>query len=470
MDFFNKKKVATLENEIKQLKETIKIQSENLDNCLDKNKTLKEEYTSQANKYKPIIDIEQEVSKAQYELTEKKKECFHLKRSYEENKAIYDDLKKEITQFRDIKEMAEYGLYEPIFNYEDSETFKKAILLNKEKQKLLISQGLAAKCYTDWVVSNSKKKGEVMTKRQIKLMLRAFNGECNSFISKVKWNNLLTIDNRILSSFNAINNQGKSNDIMLQMDYLELKREELRLTHEYHLKKQQEKEERREINARIREEEKAQRDFEKAQREAEKEEKRYQKALEEAQKALGLVSGEELNKLNSEISKLKEQLELTQEYKERALSMAQQTRCGYVYIISNIGSFGEDMFKIGLTRRLEPLDRVRELGDASVPFKFDVHAMLYSEDAPALEKELHNKFRDRSVNLVNFRKEFFNVSLEEIKQAVHELKGDEIDFIEIPEAQEYRETKNILKIKSEQNEMKKQEEDNKYPDKLSFNI
>ncbi len=119
--------------------------------------------------------------------------------------------------------------------------------------------------------------------------------------------------------------------------------------------------------------------------------------------------------------------------------MAQQTKCGHVYIISNIGSFGEEVFKIGLTRRLEPTDRVRELGDASVPFPFDIHAMIYSEDAPALESSLHKKFLASQLNKANKRKEFFRVDLKDIKSTVEEM-GLKARWTIEAEAREFRET------------------------------
>lgn len=125
--------------------------------------------------------------------------------------------------------------------------------------------------------------------------------------------------------------------------------------------------------------------------------------------------------------------------KERALSMAEQTKRGYVYVISNLGSFGENIYKIGLTRRLDPMDRVRELGDASVPFPFDVHAMIFSEDAPKLEATLHQRFSDKRVNMINNRKEFFNVSLKEIADVVAEYNAT-IEFTLLAEASDYRQT------------------------------
>ena len=140
---------------------------------------------------------------------------------------------------------------------------------------------------------------------------------------------------------------------------------------------------------------------------------------------------------------MERELKEAQEKKERALSMAQQTKRGHVYIISNIGSFGENVYKIGMTRRLEPIDRIKELGDASVPFQFDVHAMIYAEDAPTLENELHKAFTDRKVNMLNYRKEFFNVTLDEIEAKITET-GLNAEFTRMPEAMEYRETLAIL--------------------------
>lgn len=216
------------------------------------------------------------------------------------------------------------------------------------------------------------------------------------------------------------------------------------LEHEYNLKKQKEKEEQRAAQEALREEERARREYERAEQEALKEEQMYQKALEKARKEAEDATGEAQQKLLEKIKQLESNLLEALSKKERALSMAQQTKRGHVYVISNIGSFGEDVYKIGMTRRLEPEERVKELGDASVPFSFDIHAMIFSEDAPKLETALHNKFDAHKVNMVNPRKEFFNVTLDEIKEVVK--KNDiKAEFIDIPEAEEYRETKAILK-------------------------
>lgn len=162
--------------------------------------------------------------------------------------------------------------------------------------------------------------------------------------------------------------------------------------------------------------------------------------MDKARKELGSASQNEVDELNSQISSLEKKLQEAHERKERAISMAQMTKVGHIYVISNIGAFGEDVVKIGMTRRLDPLDRVRELGDASVPFQFDVHAIIYSENAPQLENELHKKFNDRRLNRINNRKEFFKASLEEIEIFVKEHAGAEIEFTKVAEAREYRET------------------------------
>jgi hypothetical protein len=174
------------------------------------------------------------------------------------------------------------------------------------------------------------------------------------------------------------------------------------------------------IKEQLRDEEKARREFERSIKDAEKEEDTIKKAMERMQNELLKANDDQKIKYEAKLLELTEKLKLAEEKSQRALSMAQQTKSGQVYIISNIGSFGENVYKIGMTRRLEPHDRIRELGDASVPFEFDIHAMIYSDDAPALEHELHKKFITNQVNKINARKEFFKVQLKDIRKLVDE--------------------------------------------------
>jgi len=194
----------------------------------------------------------------------------------------------------------------------------------------------------------------------------------------------------------------------------------------------------------MREEERARREYEKAIKEAAKEEKLLQQAMEKARQELQSASKEQRAEYQRRLEELEQKLQEAEEKNQRAISMAQQTKRGHLYIISNVGSLGDDVFKIGLTRRLEPTDRIRELGDASVPFEFDIHAMIFNEDAPALESKIHKVFRDNQVNLVNPRKEFFRTSLTNIKKTLNEM-GIETKWTMVAEAREYRETLAVQK-------------------------
>jgi cell division septum initiation protein DivIVA len=406
-------------------------------------------------KYKDVIDIDSVVQTRQKQLAELESQYnsleqdFNTKRAdlngkYQQMKAVFDDLQAQLAILEEDLEFTSYGLYKPHYDFDTSEKYKERLDLIRQEQKALVKEKSAAVCHGEWTVEGSRTKGKKMTNQYLRLMLRAFNNECDAAVLKVRWNNVDRMEARIEKAFEIINKLGTVYQIDITHDYLRLKLEELHLTHEYAQKRQDEKEEQRRIKQEMREEDKAQRELEKAQKEAEEEEKRFTKALEKARAEMSAVTGEELESLNSQIAALEQQLAQAHEQKERAVSRAQLTKSGHVYVISNIGSFGTEVFKIGMTRRLEPLDRVKELGDASVPFSFDVHAMIYSDNAPELENKLHKEFDERRINRVNSRKEFFRVSLAEVEKVVKENHG-EITFTKLAEAQEYRETLALIK-------------------------
>jgi hypothetical protein len=430
------------------------------------------------NRYKPIKDIEAEISKKTNEINaliaSKEKELIDLKNDFSQLKSNYTNaldtytkIRKEISLYENKIDLIEFGVYEPIYQFDKSDDYRQEQNKIIELQKEMISSEKAAICRTNWTIEGSEAKGKASTKKYIKLTLRAFNGECESLIAKVKWNNVNQMKERITKSYETINKIGESKTVSIQPEYLELKIKELLLEYEYQLKKQNEREELRAAQEALREEEKARREYELAQKEAEKEEANYQKALEKARKEIESTTGEKYDKLQAQIAKLEIELQEAHDKKERALSMAQQTKRGHVYIISNIGSFGEQVYKIGMTRRLEPEDRIKELGDASVPFQFDIHAMVFSEDAPRLENELHKVFADQKVNMLNFKKEFFKVTLEEIETKVKSL-GIECQFIRVPEAMEYRETLAIMAKLNSKEPIKTVEEliKNEFPSSL----
>lgn len=474
---------------------------ESLDNCksnLIKKNNFLNDLKKNYQKYDGLVSIEDEILDKKEELNNTDNKLTELNTKYINSKNIYDNLLSEIKLFQEDLDLINYGVYEPTYDFQTSEKYTLKLLEIKQKQKLLYKEDKAITSSADEIYYTAKFKFLTSSyKKSInnykKIISNAFNSETDKLILKVKWNNInasieriqslgykintysrdfcsfLLLQNSVITgNYHSSNFEDRYNNhmIIISDELIKLKIEEIKIKHEYELIKHEEKEEQKEIRATIREEERAQREFEKIKKEAELEEKRFQIAIERAQKELGLVSGEKLENLNNQITELKKNLKEAKEAKERAISRAQQTKSGHVYIISNIGSFGENIYKIGMTRRLEPMDRVKELGGASVPFRFDLHALIYTENAPKLENLLQKEFDDRRINKVNYRKEYFRVSLEEIKQVIIEKYDSEVDFIRIPEAQEFRETKSIIKqieqVKKEQIE----KEVDKYPESL----
>ena len=307
----------------------------------------------------------------------------------------------------------------------------EALKSARDQSRRMAGNGEAAAC--DYSEANRRETA-------IRFVIDAFNGRVDAILSTVRHNNYGTLEQQIRDAFALVNLNGQAfRNARILPAYLDSRLRELKwavLTQEMKLK---EREEQREIQERIREEEKARRDYERAMQEAAQEEATIKRAMEKARAEAQHATAQERSKLEAQLVELSQRLAEAEAKNQRALSMAQQTRSGHVYIISNVGSFGDEVFKIGMTRRLEPLDRVRELGDASVPFAFDVHAMIHSEDAPTLERILQNKFRDMQINKMNNRKEFFRLPLERIRAFAAE-KGLDVTFTMAAEAREYRET------------------------------
>lgn len=445
----------------------------NIKNQITQRTTELENYKAQ---YKDIIDVDKALTEKNKKLNNINQTIDALQVDYEKQKeklnqdflskrSIYDNLLKEISILEENLENISYGIYNPHYDYKTSEEFKQNLEKIRDRQKLIIKDGKAMFCPVKYLVGGSKTEGAKMTKHYSKLMLRAFNGECDAAIAKVSWGNIGNMEARIEKAYEAINKLGSILQITITKEYCDLKVEELRLEFELQEKLYQEKEEQRKIREQMREEEKAQREIEKARNDAEEEEERYQKALEQAQAEINKTTGKELDTLNERIKQLEENLEKAHEQKERAISRAQLTKSGHVYIISNIGSFGDQVYKIGMTRRLEPRDRINELGDASVPFDFDVHGLIYSENAPELENILHKRLEDRRINLVNLRAEFFNVTIDEIEKIVNESNLS-IQLTKIAEAKEFRETQSIRETKKKQATQQTEKEIEKALDKF----
>lgn len=348
------------------------------------------------------------------------------------------DKRRSLIETEESIQLQEFGLYEPRYDFVNSAEYKARLDEIRRRQKELIKSGGAVTGNLNWMVNNDPKQGKKMVMDMQKLLLRAFNSECDELIDKVKFNTFDSAVRRMDASYDAITKLGTIMSISISSPYYGLKHEELCLAYEYRLKKQQEKEEQKEIRAQMREEAKLAREIEEARKKIYKEQSHYQSALRTIEKQIASASADQLDDLNSRKAEIEYQLQEIDhniadiDYREA------NARAGFVYVISNIGSFGENIYKIGMTRRLDPMERVDELGDASVPFNFDVHAMIFSDNAPALEAALHRAFDSRKVNMVNTRREFFHVTLEEIEAEVRKNFDKTVEFIYTAEAEQYR--------------------------------
>lgn len=401
-------------------------------------------------RFRPIVNLDSEAHTIRAEIARLKAEHQQfvqdaiverqgLLRTSEDTRARYEQLRHEVSILEESLEDLSYGIYKPHYEYDTAERFRQELDRLRDAKKQMVRKEQATQFSVGWQVNGSLADGAKMQKQFAKLMLRAFNGEADATLANVRWNNITRMEERILKSFEAVNKAGLVVNVAITPAYMELAVQELRLQFEYDQKKHEEAEEQRRIKERMREEERAQRELKRAEEEAALDETRYEKALIKARAEVSQAKGDELLDLNQRIQELQQKLAEAQAKGQRAIAMAQLTRCGYVYIISNLGSFGENVYKIGMTRREDPMDRVKELGDASVPFEFDVHAMVYTDDAPALERALHVFFDHRRINLVNPRKEFFEVGIHEIQGYLAE-RGLQIELTKLAEAREFRQT------------------------------
>lgn len=402
-------------------------------------------------KYKPIIDIERDINRETGKLKELLEKKSRIESEIDSARSGLARVNEELALANDAAFLVEIGYYEPLYEFEDVPSYEAELRRIRDKQKEMLREdgtgnnraGAAAYATQELTFNGSSAKGRAAQKKTLKLILRAFNGESDSFIARVNYRNVGAMEKRIRAAFDAINAiTEKYDSCKLNSRYLDLRIQELQLVYEWEEAKQREKEEQARIREQIREEEKAVREAERARQQAEKEESKYQELLKKAQREAVAASEKDQARLKDKIAELQRRIAQIEESK-RAISQAMLTKTGHVYIISNVGSFGENVYKIGMTRRLEPMDRVKELGDASVPFPFDVHAMIRTSDAPSLESALHKHFDQRRLNLENGRKEFFRVTIDEIREELDNLReslgiDSELHLTLVAEAKEYR--------------------------------
>lgn len=322
-----------------------------------------------------------------------------------------------------------------------SEECKNKLSLLKLEEKELIKSENAV------ILNAGPKNGEKRAySNNTKQIIRCFNAECDNILLSVSVKNIDSLRNKMQKSYETLNRIFEVDGVQLSTALLEIKLKELNLIHTAELKKEAEREEQKAIKEQMLEEEKVRREIEREKVKLEKEEHQFRNEISKLMKYLQKASDIEKQLYVDKINELEDKLKLLEKDKENVMQREQNTRAGYVYVISNIGSFGENVYKIGMTRRLEPMDRVKELGDASVPFEFDVHAMIFSEDAPKLENILHETFKQYQVNKVNHRKEFFKVPLEDIEKVVKENHNATVTFTMIAKAEQYRESLRLAEL------------------------
>jgi hypothetical protein len=328
--------------------------------------------------------------------------------------------------------LQEVGIYEYRHPLDDAVAYRRAIDELKDRVKTMAKSKQAVVGAASWTVNNSAAEGKRMVTDLSKLMLRAYNNEADTLVRSMKPYKLASAVDRLNRAAETISRLGRTMHIEITLEYHQLRIRELELTADYLAKTAEEKEREKEERARLREEEKAQRELAREREKLEKEQQHYLSALSSLRETGDAAAIAELESKLSEIDDAIEGVE------ERVANV----RAGYVYVISNVGAFGDRMVKIGMTRRLVPEDRVRELGDASVPFRYDTHALIFSNDAVGLEAKLHQHFADRRVNLVNARREFFYATPVEVRDALSRFEGNLLTFDELPEAVEWHQSEN----------------------------
>ncbi|MBS2536966.1 DUF4041 domain-containing protein [Catenulispora sp. NF23] len=374
--------------------------------------------------------IADEVASATSGLSELKRQQVAVLEVLSRAQAEAESLRSDIIDLRDEQLLQEVGIYEYRHRLQDAVAYKVRLDHLRERIKEAGRRGDAVLGATDWRVNNSAAQGRKMVKEFSKLMLRAYNAEADSLVRDLRAFKLDAAVARLSKTRETIVKLGGTMHIRVSDAYHALRVQELELTADYLVKLEGEKE-------RVREERERQREEAKAQREFEREKARLLKEQAHYHGALARLSGtDDRTVLEGKLAEIEAAIKGVDDREANI-------RAGYVYVISNVGSFGPDVVKIGLTRRLDPMDRVRELGDASVPFRFDVHALVFSDDAVSLETALHHEFAVSRLNRVNMRREFFRVTPVQVRDALsRHVSHHLLEFTDTPEALEWRQSQN----------------------------
>lgn len=415
-----------------------------IDEILKQNLHYKEkliEVTNELNTYKSLISVN-ELNFIYVNINNLKFEKDLLEKEIHKKETLIMEYKDELLKVKydyyvaDKNDKVSFAKKYSYTNLEDYENHRKEI---KSKERLLKTDEKAVNFNKHFLIDNDEKSTKKFVKNTTKSVIEYFDIICQNYIKSVKISNYEKIKNNIVIAAEKIKSNNELLNLSISNEYLQCKLDELDITYELNQKKEEEKEERRRKREEKAEEEKVIKEIEERRAEIDKEEQHLTNKKEDLEKQIREITNIDIKEyLITRIDEINQKLNEICQQREELTQREANKKIGYVYIISNIGAFGENVYKIGMTRRLEPKERISELSGASVPFKFDIHAMIFSEDAPALEAKLHRAFADKKVNAVNQRKEFFNVSLDEIKKVVTEQVDKSVKFVDCPDADEFR--------------------------------
>ena len=423
--------------------------------------SLNRQYHAFYQRFKNIIDIEEahahlsklfnlERARAKSTMQDLKRKHDQMLKAHEHNKRklseenerivhAINSLQEELDQLTEKRHLQEYSFYKPRFVFSHSDRYKRKLIEIREAQKSLLSANKAAVCYTESTLAGNSTEGKKHINDTIKLVLKAFNGECDAAIAIVDAKNVDIMERRINKAFEAINILARFKHIEVTHEYLRLKLNELYLTYEFHKKQAEEHDEQRKIEDQLREAEDIQQELQKAALEAEAEEAQLTKLLAKTHRVAEDATDEDLAPLLEEIERIQVRLDRAKLNAKQTASQLQQITAGHVYVLSNVGSFGEHIYKVGMTRRLDPLAYIKQLGDHAAPFQFDVHALIYSDNAEILAHQIQRELAPYRINHVNNHSEFYEINIDDIERILLEYDAD-LEITRIASADEYHKT------------------------------
>jgi hypothetical protein len=400
-------------------------------------------------RYKRLSSQEDYQKALHFDIESKKREILQLKDEEEKLTISIDNLRGSFNELKEEKHIESFGFYQSKYDFISAGSYSSLLKNNKDEQRKMIKENTAAICHSSWSVGGSEKEGEKMVNNFRKLVLTIFNSECDILMSRVKYStDINSSESKLEKLFDKLNKISKVIHCEISGRYFSLKKKELYLQYQIECEKQEGIEREKVLREEIKERKKLDKLMKEAE-EAEDRENRFQQELENALKEQELSYGAEKERLEVQVQQLRQKVEQARSEKDKANAQAAMTKAGYIYVISNVGSFGRDVYRICMTKKSGDPDDYVNVMSPIVPFPFDIHLKFLSEEALDTLARLQSAFSGKRVNKArNERRGFFKVSLEEILQVVEEIKKEtgvikSVHFEQAPSAYEYRRTQAI---------------------------